>query len=380
LALTLRVSAEDPDVGKSMYEIVAEKGYTIERHYATTSDGYILGMFRMPLAKGVTRQPGAAPKPVVYINHALLDSSFAFVVNSPAESLGFLLADAGYDVWFGNNRGNTYSTNHTHLPTDSAQFWNFTYDEMALIDLPTHIDYVLGATGAQNLSYIGHSQGTIQAFAGFSLHELESKVNVFIALAPVAYVHNQVGLLLNAIAGLRTDKIFQVLGYKKFLTKGFITNFAPWICNIGPSLCANFIELIVGPSHHVNKSRIQVYVSGTPAGTSVKNMVHWGQGIRTEAFQMYDEGSAEKNMWRYNSTKPPAYDLSAIKVPVVLYAGGEDYLADPKDVDRLVSELAPGVLVKRVNIPTYAHLDFSWGVDANTLVYADLMKVLEDYR
>ena len=46
------------------------------------------------------------------------------------------------------------------------------------------------------------------------------------------------------------------------------------------------------------------------------------------------------------------------------------------DVDQLVSELAPGVLVKRVNVATYAHLDFTWAMDANVVVYKDLMAVL----
>lgn len=38
------LAREDPDVGKDMHEIVAGKGYAIERHYVTTADGYILGM------------------------------------------------------------------------------------------------------------------------------------------------------------------------------------------------------------------------------------------------------------------------------------------------------------------------------------------------
>lgn len=369
--------ATDPDVGKKMYELVVEKGYPCERHFATTPDGYILGMFRIPAGRGNSRSTADDTKPVVYLNHALLDSSFAYVCNSPTESLGFILADAGYDVWFGNNRGNTYSTNHTTLDTKSAAFWNFTWDEMALLDLPTHLGYVLNTTGAAKLSYVGHSQGTIQAFAGFSrLQYLAERVDVFAALAPVAYVHNQRGFLLNMIADLGADKLFQALGVKEFLPSGFITKFAPWICNLLPSICDDFIELIVGPSNHMNKSRIEVYVSQTPAGTSVKNMVHWGQGIRSENFRQYDYGSAEKNIAAYGQATPPDYRLQDIKTPVVLYAGADDYLADPKDVDTLTESLAPGILVKRLDIPSYAHLDFTWAVDAATVVYADLLKVI----
>ena len=61
---------------------------------------------------------------------------------------------------------------------------------------------------------------------------------------------------------------------------------------------------------------------------------------------------------------------------MVLYAGGQDALADPKDVSTLMSHLSPQALVKKVEIPSYAHLDFTWGVDANTYVYKDLMQVL----
>ena len=54
-------------------------------------------------------------------------------------------------------------------------------------------------------------------------------------------------------------------------------------------------------------------------------------------------------------------------------------MADPKDVDTLVSRLHPGVLVKKIEIASYAHLDFTWGVDANAYVYKDLMDVLANH-
>ena len=39
--------------------------------------------------------------------------------------VAFILSDAGYDVWLGNYRGNTYSRAHEHLDPDELDFWMF---------------------------------------------------------------------------------------------------------------------------------------------------------------------------------------------------------------------------------------------------------------
>ena len=58
----------DPDVGKNMIEIVQTRGYEIESHYATTPDGYILNMFRIPNGKNAnTKQDNMQSKSPCWI-------------------------------------------------------------------------------------------------------------------------------------------------------------------------------------------------------------------------------------------------------------------------------------------------------------------------
>ena len=50
--------------------------------------------------------------------HGILGSSADWVMASAERSLGFIMADAGYDVWLGNARGTMYSREHVKLDAD----------------------------------------------------------------------------------------------------------------------------------------------------------------------------------------------------------------------------------------------------------------------
>jgi hypothetical protein len=41
----------------------------------------------------------------VYLQHGLLDSACTWILNGRSDSLGFVLADAKYDVWIGKDVG-----------------------------------------------------------------------------------------------------------------------------------------------------------------------------------------------------------------------------------------------------------------------------------
>ena len=69
------------------------------------------------------------------------------------------MANAGYDVWLGNNRGNKYSRKSLNCnpDTDSRRFFDFSFDELGEYDLNAQIDKVLSESGREKITYIGHS-------------------------------------------------------------------------------------------------------------------------------------------------------------------------------------------------------------------------------
>ena len=102
-----------------------------------------------------------------------------------------LIAEQGFDLWINNSRGNKMSRLHTQLDPDChEEFWDFSFQEMADFDQPALFDYVIKKTGAESVTYIGHSQGTTQMLAALcdNYEFFKSKLNLVILLAPVARV------------------------------------------------------------------------------------------------------------------------------------------------------------------------------------------------
>jgi pimeloyl-ACP methyl ester carboxylesterase len=113
-----------------------------------------------PSASSGSLQPGQ--RPVVFLQHALMDSSAGWLILGSGKSLALQLVDAGFDVWLGNARGNRYSRNHTTLQPDQPAFWAWSWQQQAEYDLPASIGLVLQATQQQKLVYVGYSQVCMQ--------------------------------------------------------------------------------------------------------------------------------------------------------------------------------------------------------------------------
>lgn len=365
----------DPEVNMNISEIIRHWGYPAEEFEVVTEDGYILSINRIP--HGVKNKYWQEVKPVVFLQHGLLAAGSNWVTNLPNTSLGFVLADAGFDVWIGNSRGNTWSRKHKHLNPKKNEYWEFSHDEMAKKDLPAVINFITETTGQKQIFYVGHSQGTTIAFMAFStMPELASKIKMFFALAPVATVA-MTKSPMTKLAVIPEFLIWDLFGQKDFFPQNdLIKFFATEFCSRKPLsvLCGNVFFLLCGfDEKNLNMTRTPVYTTHCPAGTSVQNMVQWAQAVKYGKLMAYDYGKAG-NMAHYNQSTPPVYNIQDMMVPTALWSGGQDTLADPKDVAVLLTQIPK--LVYHRNIEHWEHLDFIWGLDAPQEMYNKMIELM----
>ncbi|KAI8442391.1 hypothetical protein MSG28_005909 [Choristoneura fumiferana] len=374
------------DASLDVPELVRKYNYPLEVHTLTTTDGYILGFHRIPHGRDQNNDPNVK-RPIVFLMHGLLSSSADWVLMGPGCAFGYILAEAGYDVWMGNARGNYYSRTHVRLRPDAifnTDYWDFSWDEIGNIDVPAMIDYALQLTGNDRLHYIGHSQGTTTFFVMNSLRpEYNQKIISMHALAPSAYFANSQNLLLKAIAQFTNplDSMARLIGLGEFMPNSQIMSWAGQsLCMdevVFQPICSNILFLIGGwhEDQH-NATMIPVKLGHTPAGAAVRQLVHYGQSVKDKEFSRFDHGTL-KNRRVYGSYRAPRYNLGAITTPVFLHYSPQDPLANVNDVDRLFRELGRPVGKFRIPHDSFGHLDFIWGVDAKVLVYDRVINLLK---
>ncbi|NXU19525.1 LIPM Lipase, partial [Pardalotus punctatus] len=351
-------------------------GYPSEEYDVMTEDGYFLSINRIPHGRGDPGLPGS--RPPVLIVHGFCRDGGDWVDNFPDNSLAFVLADAGYDVWIGNNRGNSWSRRHLNLSIDSEEFWDFSFDEMAMYDLPAMVGFILMQTEEKKLFYVGHAQGSSLGFIAFSsLPHLAKKIKLFFALAPVYTLHHARGPVLKM--AFEPDLLLKVrFGTRELVLVGrkekarLVEKCSRPMAAI---VCASEIFAVGGIDRiNLNMSRLDVYLSHFPDYTSVKNLLHWGQTAKTGEFKRFDY--RQRNMAKYNQPTPPFYRIEAMTVPVALWSGGHDWVSPPVETQRLLSHLTS--VIHHEHFPDWNHFDPHWGLNAPQRVYRRMVALMDE--
>ncbi|XP_027364767.1 triacylglycerol lipase 1-like [Abrus precatorius] len=159
--------------------IILSASYQCSQHMIQTKNGSLLGLQRVSSSSSSLRlgNDGERGPPLLFLHGLFMDEAGdAWFENTRQKSLGFILADHGFDVWVGNVRGTRWS----HVPISLLE----KNKELALYDLSEMIKYINSVTNSK-LFVLEHSQETILSFAAFKHSEIIGKVEGATLLSPI---------------------------------------------------------------------------------------------------------------------------------------------------------------------------------------------------
>ncbi|OWM74002.1 hypothetical protein CDL15_Pgr022273 [Punica granatum] len=353
---------------------VTVHGYKCQEFDVETQDGYILSVQRIPEGRATSvgsRQP-------VIIQHGVLVDGMTWVLNSPEQNLPMILADNGFDVWIANTRGTRFCRRHKSLDPSQPAFWDWSWDELVLYDLPAVFNFVYAQTGNKKIDYVGHSLGTLIALASLSEGRLVDQLRSVALLSPVAYLSYMTTALGVVAAKSPLAEIFKALKIAEFNPKGEpVSKFLKSLCAHPGVDCYDLLSALTGKNCCLNASTVDLFLKNEPQPTSTKNMMHLAQIVRDRRLAKYNYGNSGFNVMHYGEAAPPVYNLSNIPrdLPIFISYGGRDALSDTGDVQMLLDSLKLHD-VSRLSvqfIKDYAHADFIMGVNAKDVVYSQVL-------
>ncbi|WCJ37482.1 Triacylglycerol lipase 2 [Euphorbia peplus] len=367
----LVTAASDDGICKLMVE---KHGYVCQEHTVTTGDGFILSLQRIPEGRSGGSPGNRVP---VLLQHGVLMDGITWLLLPPEESLAFVLADNGFDVWIANTRGTKYSRAHTSLTPDDPAFWNWSWDELVAYDLPATVKYVNDQSG-QKVHYVGHSLGTLMALAAVSKGEVVSMLRSAVMLCPIAHVGQLTSPLARSAADNNVAETLHKWGYYEFAPRGeTVVKILKDICKKAGFDCTDLLTAFTGQNCCLNSSIVDIFLDHEPQSSSTKNMIHLSQMIREGTVAMFDYKDEEENKKHYGQSSPPEYKMNEIPkdLPMMLSYGGEDALSDVNDVKLLLESLKDHQGDKLVIQYTqdYAHADYVMASNAKQDVYDPLI-------
>ncbi|KAK9887093.1 hypothetical protein WA026_020037 [Henosepilachna vigintioctopunctata] len=371
------------DVNLSTPELIMKYGYPVEIHEITTEDGYILTMYRIPHGKGGS---GVNKKPYLLM-HGMFGQAENFIVAGIHDgSLAYMLADNDFDVWLGNTRGNQHGRRHVTLNPKQRAFWNFSFHEMGMYDLPAKIDYILNVTNQDKLFYTGHSQGGTIFYIMSSLKpEYQQKIALASLLAPGGFENHFTNPMLTPLASRHKEltQLAATLNIFELPPRGIrLSELLMAACGnaLFRDLCIIVYHISTGgdPSEF-NKEIFPLLLNFLPSA-STKQVLHYGQLVASGHFRPWDYGTTKKNIEFYGEALPPDYPIRNITVPVAMYYSLGDNLAFAKDIENICDAMQN--CVRKFLIPNkrWTHMDFVTSTNLKKQCNEPLLKFAQKYN
>jgi pimeloyl-ACP methyl ester carboxylesterase len=325
-------------------------GYPDEIHFARTTDGWRIAVYRYRPERPLESEPGstngapparAAPLllvPGIGANHYNFDLT-------DETSLARYLSGRGWDVWVVELRGRGLST-RPRLFSGLRYDWSF--DEYAERDLPAAAATVARVTGEPRLHLIGFSTGALASYAFLADSHRETEVASLVSIAGPATFRRAgthvSGRVVRNLRWLRHRFLMRVL--------------APISGYWHPSP----IQLIHNPENMEGEIQRRAMVN-LIANFSRNELLQYGDWLLHDVFRSIDH------------RRDYRAELQRIEVPTLFLAGARDLLAPPDAVKEAFSAVSSRdkrfFILSRAQKASvnYGHFDMLLGPHARDDVY-----------
>ena len=256
-------------------------------------------------------------------------------------------------MWYYNYRGNTYSQKHTHLTPKDKAFWDFSFDTMAYYDIPAVLDYIIANTKHPKVNILGHSQGTMISWAFLTSHEdrVKGKIRSLAAWAPVAQMQHSTSLVTWFTKIPYIKQITDLLYIYNLFPRNYLeSQVQRLLCKYVAVMCVDLIDIFADESDYYDKEKMPYFLGHAPNGISVKNALHVFMIYTQKVFGPYPT----------NGDQITPYNFQGIikDIPVALFAGTNDNMADPTDVKWLKEQLSEAGVLNEYHEYGDGHLSF----------------------
>ncbi|XXG50286.1 hypothetical protein AAC387_Pa02g4333 [Persea americana] len=169
-----------------------------------------------------------------------------WLLDNPDESLEYILADSGFDVWIANTRGTRWSLKHQSLNPTEPVYWDWSWDKLE----------------------------TLIALASFSEGKQVDKLKSAALLTPIACL----GHITTVIGQLAAKIMSDLLGIPEFNPKEkAVADILNKYCSQLGINCYDLLTSITGKNCCLNSSTVNLSLKYEPQSSSTKTMMHLAQ-------------------------------------------------------------------------------------------------------
>lgn len=349
-------------------QIIKSYGFHVQIHEVATEDGFILTIHRIisNFQYVVTNT-----SKVILFHHGLFGNSADWLLGG-SDSLPFLLARQGYDVWLANARGSIYSRSHIKYSTKSDDFWNFSFDEIGRYDLPPVLYYIKTVTGSSSkLYFIGHSMGATAFLVTMSMvPRCNALVKMAVLMAPMAYLQRISGPV-KRLATMDHSLLWSQLGNREIPQENILFRMLhKEFCGLQGKMCDVPLIFLTNGGRTIQGTEIlEMAAMRRHSECSTKTLMHYLQMLQSGSFKEY-EGS------HYDEGFETEYVMDRVVVPLIVFSSDDDALAPTWDVVSLATRV-PNILVHHT-VSDFSHMDFVWGINASRILYNNILIMLDN--